>query len=189
MVAGLRAGKIPRTDEEVMACKEVNCCEQGAQTVIWRDNFSESEESGFAVPLHTGGDVYYERITFCPWCGRPVPDTPKNCRTSDEDREVEVHIEFDLTKLDKAQQKLLTEITCAFGKLGVGFDTGHGSGCYDWEWDWSLSGPVKVLFRTFVVNNPKNRHTRKSIVDADARTHAVKLCEKLAEEIKDDESN
>lgn len=48
------------------------CCEEGQKHIRWAtaDNFSGPDEMGWVINLHGGGDLYRERILFCPWCGK-----------------------------------------------------------------------------------------------------------------------
>jgi len=62
-------------------------------------------------------------------------------------KEVEVLIQFDLTKLDQKKRDKLFKIEKLLYDIGVTFDTGAGFGGRDWEWDWSLKGPVKVYLK------------------------------------------
>lgn len=83
-----------------------------------------------------------------------------------ECRDVEVHIEWDVSKLSKVQRDLLHSLTRALGMLGVRFDTGGTKDRFDWEWDWSLRGPLKILFRGSTQGNPQNRYVRKHEIPA-----------------------
>jgi len=62
-------------------------------------------------------------------------------------KEVEVLIQFDLTKLDQKKRDKLFKIEKLLYDIGVTFDSGAGFGGRDWEWDWSLKGPVKVYLK------------------------------------------
>ncbi|MDD2731185.1 MAG: hypothetical protein PHW33_03630 [Candidatus Portnoybacteria bacterium] len=79
-----------------------------------------------------------------------------------ECRDVEVHVEWDVSKLSKGQRDLLHSLTRALGLLSVRFDTGGTKDRFDWEWDWSLRGPLKILFRGFTRDNPQNRYVRET---------------------------
>lgn len=74
----------------------------------------------------------------------PIPD-PKEPETI-PGKEVNVHIEIDVSGLTDSQIEALFKIEQLFRDIGIGFDTGYDgtSETRDWEWDWSLSGPIKV---------------------------------------------
>ncbi|KKM87890.1 hypothetical protein LCGC14_1264340 [marine sediment metagenome] len=76
--------------------------------------------------------------------------------------EAEVLITFDLEALGKDGLRKLFEVERLLSELGVHFDTGSGCGGRDWEFDWSLQGPVKVLFRKLVKDDPVNRYVRQN---------------------------
>jgi len=100
-----------------------------------------------------------------------------------ERKEAEVGIHFDLTKMTKEQRDLIYSAAQALKAAGIGFDTGQGCGEIDWEWDWSLSGPVKVSFKCFVEDNPKNRYTRKhEIRSVEEQVAGVCAVKEMAEE-------
>lgn len=79
-------------------------------------------------------------------------------------REAAVGIQFH--NLTKEQMDKLYQASSLLSEIGIGFDTGGTVGDderrYDWEWDWSLTGPVKVVFRNFVDEDPMNRYVRGS---------------------------
>lgn len=107
-------------------------------------------------------------------------------------KEVAVGIHWDLTKMDGAQKKLLWEISRQLGQLGVMFDTGSDGCVLDWEWDWSLRGPIKVKFRNFVEDDPKNRYVREKgdePRDAKARFAGICAVEELVGTIDNKEPN
>lgn len=81
--------------------------------------------------------------------------------TDISEKDCEVGIHFDMTKLTKEQIEKLWQAETLLHEIGVSFDTGAGCGQRDWEWDWSLSGPVKVTFRRLTKDNPKNRYVRE----------------------------
>ena len=88
-----------------------------------------------------------------------------------KNRECEVNIKFDLDAFGPEHQEILRDIEDKFAQIGITFDTGQGADCGDgdeckrvskyrsWELDWSLSGPVRVFFRRYTKDNPKNRYT------------------------------
>lgn len=85
---------------------------------------------------------------------------PEKTQDPNRRKEVEVHIEFDASKIDLGK---LRQVENLLLEMGIHFDTGGtvgGCGVRDWEWDWSLRGPVKVSFVRFVEDNPKNRYQR-----------------------------
>lgn len=150
--------------------QEVTCCERG-KTLITTD-----PDDG-----HRLGRGW--KISFCPFCGEPLPTKPYI------HREVEVGIHFDLTKLDGPQRKLLWQAAHALKVIGIGFDSGSGGGELDWEWDWSLSGPVRVTFRRYVENNPENRHVcekERPERDVAASVAASKRLEELVDAMEEE---
>lgn len=91
---------------------------------------------------------------FCANC------SSEECRPNLE--EAEVLIQFGFQDLTKEQRDKLWKIESLFHELGIYFDTGGAiGGARDWEWDWSLRGPVKVFFKKFVKDDPKNRYYRE----------------------------
>jgi len=89
--------------------------------------------------------------------GEPLGDWRDWC---DDCRDVEVQITFDISKMSAEQREAFYRARHELGKVGISFDTGTNGACFDWEWDWSLKGPVRVLFKQFTKNNPKNRYVR-----------------------------
>lgn len=161
--------------------KEITCCKQGKEQIRWLTaKEADHDEDGFFLYLSSDyPDGYYEPILFCPFCGQCVPHERMCCTTDPSRREVEVGIHFDFSKMTENQQQLIWEAAKALKVAGIGFDTGCGGGGMDWEWDWSLEGPVKVLFREFVQNNPENRYTRKQEGNEPDPVGDVKRLEKM----------
>jgi len=179
--------------------KEITCCKLGKENIHFKTaKEADADEDGFFLYLKSQyPDGYYEPILFCPFCGQCVPHERMRCNTDPKRREVEVGIHFDFSKMTETQQQLIWSATTALKSAGIGFDTGCGGG-FDWEWDWSLSGPVKVLFREFVQNNPKNRYywekkkrEEGNVSDPVDNVNRFKKMKKLAEDVleEDEETN
>ncbi len=135
-----------------------------------------------------------EKPTYvCSKCGSTFKWSPVKDRSICKDCcEVEVNILWDLSKMDAAQRALFFEITRALPLLGVSFDTGSDGKGFDWEWDWSLRGPVKVHFRRFTSDNPKNRYVRerdRRPVDPGEKRAAMQTVQRLCSLIEQEETN
>jgi len=93
--------------------------------------------------------------------------------------EVEVTIQIDTSKMTEDQKNKMFKAQSLLHELGISFDTGFScpDGIRDWEWDWSLSGPIKVIFRRFVKDNPENRYNRKQLVEDKETKKALKNAE------------
>jgi hypothetical protein len=51
------------------------CCNKGGEWIKYREyDFDDGpEEDGFCIGFHcAGGDVYYENIDCCPFCGTTI---------------------------------------------------------------------------------------------------------------------
>lgn len=73
--------------------------------------------------------------------------------------ECAVLIRFDTTAMTTEQREALATAETCLRRAGIGFDIGA---CCDAEVAWSLKGPVKVLFRNFIKDDPKNRYVRSN---------------------------
>jgi len=62
--------------------KVAKCCEEAQKTkiIIWKrgNTFCGPDKDGWAIGLHGWGDVYYENISFCPFCGKELEDGTKS---------------------------------------------------------------------------------------------------------------
>lgn len=59
-----------------MSEKHVKCCDEGEIRIKWvkADPFNGPAKDGWALGFHSWGDVDWEGISFCPFCGTAVPE-------------------------------------------------------------------------------------------------------------------
>ena len=84
----------------------------------------------------------------------------KKALDTNRGREAEVTIKIATEGFTKEQMSAMFKAQELLCELGINFDTGMNmkTGVRDWEWDWSLRGPIKVVFKCWVDENPTNRY-------------------------------